>query len=107
MVCHHVFSTGRARPTAIFFLCALCVSALISDPEPKALFQPDLVALRDDATLRREYIHQSHVDREDSTPERRWVAHYPDPSGRRRVFYNEPDKAVVPGKKQKTKAEER
>jgi len=74
-------------------------------PELKALFQPDLITPRDDETLRREYIHQSHVDREDSTPGRRWVAHYPDPSGRRRVFYNEPDKAVVPGKKQKTKAQ--
>ena len=71
------------------------------------MFNSDLATPRDDETLRREYIHQSHVDREDSTPGRRWVAHYPDPSGRRRVFYNEPDKAVVPRKKQKTKAEER
>jgi len=40
---------------------------LITDPELKPLFQPDLVTLRDDETLRREYIHQSHMDREDST----------------------------------------
>ncbi len=66
MARHRILHKQGKRGSNILPL-RLCVSALITDPELKPLFQLDLVTLRDDKTLRREYIHQSHVDREDST----------------------------------------
>ena len=64
-------------------------------PKLQSLFQTDLITPRDDQTLRQRYIHRSDKDWEDAEFGE-WAAHRKESSGKREIFYNRPDRAMVP-----------